>query len=264
MVKITIPHNGEARKLNHFYVYIIFRRDGTPCYVGKGCNRRWRLLPKHRNNPHLRRIANNSDGELPTVVIRSGLIEDEAFETEIALIKAIGRTINGGPLVNLTDGGEGPSGLVHSQKTLDAIAAKNRGKKRSPEVGRAISLAKKGQPRPDLRGVALEQDHKEKIRLSVMGKNKGKVASDETRKKMSAARLGVRRGPHSDAQKIAIGEGVSRALKGVPKTESHRAAMRKPKSPAHREALRLVLIKRHQRKRHETGCTDDEITLRGI
>ena len=46
--------------------------------------------------------------EIPKLRVRENLTEDEAFETEIALILAIGRADRGsGPLTNMTDGGEG-------------------------------------------------------------------------------------------------------------------------------------------------------------
>lgn len=67
-----------ARDERRFYVYVVFRPNGEPCYIGKGTGPRWRLHPKHRNNPHLKRIANLApDRRLPTVVIRSELTEDE-------------------------------------------------------------------------------------------------------------------------------------------------------------------------------------------
>lgn len=94
--------------MSKFYIYIIFRPNGVPCYIGKGKGARWRMYEMgYYHNLHLERIACNAGGDLPIVKIRSGLSEVEAFETEIALIRAIGREANGGPLVNLTDGGEG-------------------------------------------------------------------------------------------------------------------------------------------------------------
>jgi hypothetical protein len=60
-------------------------------------------------------------GEVPYVKVREHITEAEAFETEIALIKAIGR-FPFGPLVNMTDGGEGSSGHVRSLRTRLLIA----------------------------------------------------------------------------------------------------------------------------------------------
>lgn len=102
-----------------FYVYIIFRPDGRPCYVGKGHGDRW-TRTRGLGNPHLARIITKAGDDLPRVKIRDGLTEAEAFEIERALIKAIGREKDGGPLVNLTDGGEGlfnPAPEVRAKKS---------------------------------------------------------------------------------------------------------------------------------------------------
>lgn len=107
------------RMLKCFYVYVIFRPwDGSPCYVGKGKGDRWRQFGA-RSNRHLLRIiakAQRLGLDLPIIKVRENLTEAEAFQTERAFIAAIGRGKRG-PLVNLTDGGEGVSGLKHSEKT---------------------------------------------------------------------------------------------------------------------------------------------------
>jgi hypothetical protein len=98
-------------------VYVYFRPDtGQPCYVGKGRGRRWKAHNQHRSaNPHLRNIVRKY-GEVPCVKIRTGLTEADAFTIETAFIKAIGRGADG-PLVNLTDGGEGSTGWIAPAET---------------------------------------------------------------------------------------------------------------------------------------------------
>jgi hypothetical protein len=104
-----------------FYVYVAFRPwDGSPCYVGKGKGNRWRRHFRTSPNRNLANIIKKAGGTIPTVVIRRGLFEEEAFEIERAFIKAIGRKAHGGPLVNLTDGGDGPSGARHSDEVKRA------------------------------------------------------------------------------------------------------------------------------------------------
>ena len=99
--------------LQESYVYVVFRPNGIPCYVGKGKGDRWRRHDrKSKQNPHFAAILNLAGGDLPTAIIRHNLTDDEAIEIEIALIKAIGREIHGGPLVNMTDGGDGTAGAV--------------------------------------------------------------------------------------------------------------------------------------------------------
>lgn len=95
------------------YVYIVFRPSGLPCYVGKGHGSRWKRHDrKQKQNPHFAAILAQAGGELPVAVIRNGLTDFEACEIEVALIAAIGRETAGGPLVNMTDGGDGTSGAV--------------------------------------------------------------------------------------------------------------------------------------------------------
>lgn len=93
-----------------FYVYVIFRPNGIPCYVGKGRGDRMQAHKRRKGNLHLAAIYAMNGGALPAVKVRCDLSESEAFETECALIAALGREPHGGVLVNLTDGGEGTAG----------------------------------------------------------------------------------------------------------------------------------------------------------
>jgi hypothetical protein len=54
----------------------------------------------------LARLVRDAGGELPVAIIRDKLTERQAFKYEIALIASIGRKPYG-PLLNLTDGGDG-------------------------------------------------------------------------------------------------------------------------------------------------------------
>ena len=132
-----------------FYVYLISRLDGRPCYVGKGKGDRWtRHEGRARHyNRHLGSIIDQARAlgeELPKVKIAEGLAEDEAFRIERELIALIGREANGGPLVNLTDGGDGPAGYQPSPELIERQAATRRGRKLSPEWKMKISRALKG------------------------------------------------------------------------------------------------------------------------
>lgn len=100
--------------MNVYYVYVYFRPNGIPCYVGKGKDKRWLRHFVYTANRHLRNLI-AKHGDLPVIKIRENLSAKEASEIEIALIKVIGRTVNGGPLVNMTDGGDGAPGWKHSK-----------------------------------------------------------------------------------------------------------------------------------------------------
>ena len=87
-----------------FYVYILFRPwNGLPCYVGKGSvNGTDTIDPKDIVIPIAilaYNIFKRAGGELPAVIIRDALTEEQALKIEIALITAIGRKSIGGPLM---------------------------------------------------------------------------------------------------------------------------------------------------------------------
>ena len=158
--------------MNCFYVYILFRPDGSPCYLGKGKGKRWLHHERglNKNNRHLNGIiarAKAQGRELPKIKVREHLSEAEAFEVEKALIAAIGREPVG-PLVNLTDGGDGTINIapevraVMSEKAkvrartpevrarMAALGRSGKGKRKTEAQRQAMSLRKIGkQPSPD-------------------------------------------------------------------------------------------------------------------
>jgi len=170
--------------LRRFYVYIIFRWDGSPCYVGKGRGDRWLRHAKNSTNRHLGRIYAQAGGTLPIIKVREGLTHAEACETEIALIIAIGRADLGrGPLVNFTDGGEGMLGHRPSPETCEKIASSHRGRPLSAEHKAQIGETQRGKPKPD--------GHGAKVAAALIGH----VISEATRAKIGAANRGQKRSP---------------------------------------------------------------------
>jgi len=173
--------NGDDR----FYVYVLFRPwDGSPCYIGKGCKSRMgdheRYGEAHYNS-HLAAIIKKAAGrELPKIVIRSRLTEDEAFEIEKAFIAAIGRKSCGGPLANQTDGGDGPSGCIVSKQTREKLSRLHSGRVVSEET---------------------RQKHRERMMGNIF--NLGKTRGEETKKKISEANRERKVSPETRA-KIAI------------------------------------------------------------
>ena len=104
---------------NEYYVYLYLREDETPYYVGKGKGNR--AFSKSGRSVHL------PLDKTKIIFYSKNLTEDEAFKLEKELIKKYGRKDNGtGILTNLTDGGEGISGQIHSEESKNKIrCAKN-------------------------------------------------------------------------------------------------------------------------------------------
>jgi len=147
---------------HRFYVYILFRPDGSPCYIGKGQGRRWlqhesKGALERASNWRLAGIIRRCKVQLPKCKLRENLTHEEACVLEKAFISAIGRG-RFGPLVNMTDGGEGSYGRKLSDDAKRRIGlggTKRKGKKLGPcpeERRMAISAAKKGRHLPKMTG----------------------------------------------------------------------------------------------------------------
>ena len=112
---------------------------------------------------------------------------------------------------NMTEGGDGVSGLVCSEETRRKLSEANKGKKASEESKRKMSEARKGRKLSEEakkkigevhKGRKLSEEAKKKIGEVQKGKkkhseesrkkisefNKGKLTSEETKQKMSEAR----------------------------------------------------------------------------
>jgi hypothetical protein len=156
------------------YVYLLFRPDGRPLYVGKGKDNRWLAHERkghkehhpHRNK-HLRNVialAKDMGKELPKVKLIDNVSDAEAIALEKLFIAAIGRELNGGPLLNLTDGGDGPEGYKPSQELIDRQVAIRKGWHHTDEHKAKVSAMFKGKPKTP--------EHNAKVSASNKGKKR--------------------------------------------------------------------------------------------
>lgn len=144
-------------------------------------------------------------------------------------------------LVNLTDGGEGVTGLVFSAESKEKMAAAKRGKNISSDHIKKVADALRGRKRTAesmagarkaLIGRVVSQETREKIRASLVGSKH----TDEARAKISAAGTGRK---HSEESK----EKMRAARLGKPLTAEHREKLSKAKlgktlSESHKAAIK--------------------------
>lgn len=214
--------------MKKFLVYILSDPSSKkPFYVGKGMNHRpyvYMKKVKHVNFPRtpvfLKVYSLYKKGLKPVVTIyKSGLEEKEAFGIEIDLIKQYGKRINGGLLLNLTDGGEGVSGLKiknhrlkgkhQSSETKERIRKTLIGFKHSKKTKKILSQQRIGNKRALGKKHSIEANKNKSLRLlgNEYGFKKGHKHSDEVLKIISETSKG--RKPmlgkkHSEETKIKM------------------------------------------------------------
>lgn len=161
-----------------FYVYVDWTTELTPraFYVGKGIASR---VAKVQRNPRHNaiRIAYGMKRE----IMISTTVEKISLDVECELIAELKTRHDTGWGANYTDGGEGVSGLHHSDETKKRLgtcfAGENNpmyGKKHSKEVRASMSKSQ--------RGKTLSEKHRANMKLAHVGKsspNKGKRMTPE-------------------------------------------------------------------------------------
>lgn len=212
-----------------FYIYLHRRADtGEVFYIGKGSGRRaW--ATQYRTD-YWRRVKDKY-GIVIEILERFDK-ESDAFKHEkavIALHRAAGLRI-----CNITDGGEGASGNVMSDRAKQLISAANKGRARRPdseETRRRKSASAKGRPMSAeaiAKTVAFHTGRKRSeetlanMSAALKGKGVGRVVSAETRAKFSASRKGK---PLSDDARAAISAGHARRTKYAKLTPENKAKM---------------------------------------
>jgi hypothetical protein len=221
-----------------FYVYALENPiTGLPFYVGKGKgNRAYHhsveiyRKPTHNQNNHklntIRKII-EAGYEVAVKFIDTNLTEEIAFELEMFMIDMLGRKdTKTGILTNLTDGGEGLSGLTRDLSGENNPSYGKRGEL-SPLFGRKhtaesllkMSLSQKGKVISEEHKQAMRKPKSEAGRLAIA---KARLDSsyrptEEVRQKISASLKG-RPSPHKGKQQsIESNKKRSEVTKGVAK-----------------------------------------------
>lgn len=160
--------------MQEFYVYLHRKATtGEVFYVGKGKGKR--AWSHNGRTDFWKRIV--SKHGLVVEIHLNGIQEWYAFELESQLIALHGRLDqHNGCLVNMCDGGEGPSGIIQSEATR-----------------KKISDARKG--------MSFSSGHRQKL----SERKKGRRLTDETKAKMSASRKGK---PHHEKWRTNLASSI--------------------------------------------------------
>jgi len=124
--------------MQEFGAYVHFKPDGVPFYVGKGRAERAKRLDASHHNVYHSRIVKKYGRKNIAVTFITCSSERIAFDLEIGLIKCLKRS--GLCLANITDGGEGVSGvksLTHIENLKTSLKGRLgtfKGKKHKPET----------------------------------------------------------------------------------------------------------------------------------
>ena len=195
------------------YIYKHTRKDTNEIfYIGIGVVKNYdRAYQKKCRNIHWKRIVNKTEYLID--IIEDNLTWKIACEKEIELILKIGRRdLGSGPLVNLTNGGEGlcnPSievrnkirscfqgksrieiyGVEKAKEITDKIIFKNTGKKRTEEFKQSQQSKAMGENNP-MFGKSHTIEFKQARREYMLKNNPGKNKTEVTKENISKAKRG--------------------------------------------------------------------------
>lgn len=151
----------------NYYTYAYLREDRTPYYVGRGkgdraYRRHWRSRVKggYFEPPSKDRI----------LILKKNLTEEDANKHEIYMIAIFGRKDNNtGILRNLTNGGEGTSGVKMTEDRLMKLK-KPKSEEHKQKLRKPKSVEYRKKMSDIKKGTKLSEEHKEKISEQVKGR----------------------------------------------------------------------------------------------
>lgn len=164
-----------------FCVYEHIRPDTNAIfYVGKGSHKR--AYSKHRRNKHWNSVVSKAGG-YSVRLVADNLEEDLSFLVEMERIDQLKRI--GLKLTNKTDGGEGPSGMRHTDEAKRKIAEAQMGEKHW-----TVGYVYTEEQREKLRKARAKLIYTDEIRTKLSEAGKKRVYTDETKAKMSESKQG--------------------------------------------------------------------------
>lgn len=206
---------------DNFYVYLLIRPwNGIPCYVGKGKDSRCLVHLRRLDHPnrHLKNIINKAvrlGVELKIIKPFENLSEQEAFRIEKLLIDNFKRKIHGGVLANITLGGDGVSGLIHTEETRIKMSKSQSGRKWTKEMRERIVL--------NIRSRCSDPEYRNRLSLAQKGRKK-------TPEHIAKLKLASRGWHHTDEAKAKIA--ARRGWRHTPETCAKISATKKERMAA--------------------------------
>lgn len=203
--------------MTQYYVYhLINSLDGQPFYIGKGTgSRMYQHLREAERTTYTHRPVHN---KIRSIISKGGEVqykkfecqtEDEAFIEEKRYIALFGRRDLGlGPLMNLSDGGEG------AQRNRDSVergAIRNRGKRRTEE-SKAIMKAAQLKLVEERRALYDGHGASPETRAAMSERRKGKAWSENARSVKRDKPTAIPVVVYLKATGVEVGEWESMAL----------------------------------------------------
>jgi hypothetical protein len=218
-----------------FYIYFhINPVKKEVFYVGKGYGNRAYSKKMRSNLWHY--TVNKYGYEIH--IFKDNLTENEAFALERNYIKKLGRKDLGlGPLINMTDGGDGASGIICSEETKKKMSESHKGKntwtkgnKASDETKAKMSKSQTGRKASEETKLKLSESHKgiklsEETKEKISKSNTGKRHTEESKNKMSEARSGDKNHNFGKARSDETKQKISQAKKGKTLSEDTKIKM---------------------------------------
>lgn len=141
-----------------YYCYVL--RDGMkPFYIGIGGKKRrirehsYEVTAYKKGTLNVKRPNLGKIGKMVNIESRGDFVDygvigfydswEEACEVEAELISFVGRVANGGPLLNMTDGGDGAAGRPASDKQKEAARKANSKPKSRESIQKMIDTKNK-------------------------------------------------------------------------------------------------------------------------
>jgi len=187
-----------------FYVYEHWRLDRDECfYVGKGrAGRAYKMSNRNRHHQAICAKVTREGFAIEVKIVSCGLSERESFDLEIKRI-AFWRDI-GVDLANATLGGDGVTGLTHSDKSKEKMSSAKRGRVLSEETRKNMSISQMAISEKKSSKIK-ELWKSEEYRKRMSDAHKGKTLSASARAKVGAASRGK---PRSEETKIKVSKGL--------------------------------------------------------